>query len=154
MPLGMADPAGETNLVDRHGSAKRQDRGPARVRPPGVSDETVAAMGKLSEALETADHARGLLYGFHQLCGAVDGKVQEAVELFRAAGMTGLADEIDDCLVGRDIVEGWWSFQLVEAYDEQYWQVFRDVEREARRRCGASAKHVYEAEMKVREQRA
>jgi hypothetical protein len=65
-----------------------------------MPDDLVAALGKLSEALEAAEHARG---------------------------------------------------QVVEAYDRQYWSVFRDVEREARERTGA-ARHILEAEMKQREQ--
>ncbi|MDT4915946.1 MAG: hypothetical protein QOI15_2381 [Pseudonocardiales bacterium] len=141
-----------TDLVAKHGSANSPDRGPERQRPPGVSDEVVAALGKLSEALEGADHARGMLYGFHQLCGTIDGNVQEAVAMFRSAGMAELADEIEECLVGRAIVDDRWSFQLVEAYDEQYWEVFRDVEQEARARAGVPERHVYEAEMKVAEQ--
>lgn len=117
-----------------------------------MSDEAVAALGKLCEALEVVEQARGLLYAFHRLCGTADLTLQDAVENFRAAGMSDLADEIDECLVGRDVVEGAWSFQLVEAYDSQYWEVFRQVEREARTRTGA-ATHIYEAEMKHREQR-
>jgi len=141
------------DLVARHGSAKHPDRTAARKRPPEASDELVAALGKLSEALEGAEHARGMLYGFHQLCGTVDGNVQEAVSMLREAGEHELADEIAECLVGRDIIDGRWSFQIVEAYDEQYWEVFRDVEREARERTGFTERHVYEAELKEREQR-
>jgi hypothetical protein len=155
MPVGMADPMADpkADLVARHGSAKHPERDAARRRPPGITDEVVAALGKLSEALEAAEHARGMLYGFHQLCGTVDKHVQDAVKLFGKAGRPELATEIEQCLVGRDIVDRMWSFELVEAYDEQYWSVFRDVEREARARCGVPARHVYEAEMKVDEQR-
>jgi hypothetical protein len=140
------------DLVARHGSAKHPERGPARQHPPDASTDLVHAVGKLSEALESAEHARGLLYGFHQLCGKVDAEVQEAVARLRSAGLAELADEIDECLVGRDIVDGMWSFQLVESYDRQYWQVIRDVEREARSRAGFADEHAYEAEMKDDEQ--
>jgi hypothetical protein len=140
-----------TTLPDKHGSAKKPDRDVAKDRPDGMSDEVVAALGKLSEALEIVEHARGLLYGFHRLCGTADLTLQEAVENFRNADLPDLADEIEDCLVGRDIVDGRWSFQVVEAYDSGYWSVFRDVEQEARRRTGA-VQHIFEAEMKAREQ--
>ena len=140
------------DLVARHGSAKHPARDQTREHPAGASDELVAAIGKLSEALESAEHARGLLYGFHQLCGKVDAEVQEAVAELRSAGQAELADEIDECLVGRDVVDGWWSFQLVESYDHRYWQVLRDVEREARARTGFADRHVYEADMKDDEQ--
>ncbi|MCW2691457.1 MAG: hypothetical protein JWM67_61, partial [Mycobacterium sp.] len=38
-------------------------------RPDGVSDGTVEAVGKLSEALEYLVRARGHLYSLHQLVG-------------------------------------------------------------------------------------
>ena len=38
----------------------------AHQRPPGVGDATVAALGKLSEALECVEDARGHLYAFHR----------------------------------------------------------------------------------------
>jgi hypothetical protein len=118
-----------------------------------MSDELVAALGKLSEALETVEYARGLLYGFHRFSGTADLTLQDAVEKFRAAGRPDLADEIEVSLVGRDVIDGRWTFQLVEAYDSQYWSVFRDVERSARERTGA-ARHIFEAEMKHDEQQA
>ena len=40
--------------------------------PPGVTDATVEALGRLSEALETCERARGHLYSFHQLTGTSD----------------------------------------------------------------------------------
>ena len=139
-------------MSQRHGSAKRPDRPVARRRPPGTPDAAVAALGKLSEALETVEHARGLLYGFHRLSGTADLTLQDAVAMLRDAGHGELAGDIEETLVGRDIANDQWTFQLVEAYDAGYWQVFRDVERQARARLGVPDRHVYEAEMKQREQ--
>jgi hypothetical protein len=139
-------------LADRHGGAKHPEREPIHPRPDGADDATVGALGKLSEALEVVENARGLLYEFHRLCGTADLTLQEAVRMLRKAGHPELADDIDDTLVGRDIVRDMWSFQLVEAYDAGYWEVFRDVERHARQELGVPARHVYEAGMKVSEQ--
>jgi hypothetical protein len=141
-----------SELPDRHGSAKHPDRAPAHQRPRGVSDDLVAALGKLSEAMEVVEHARGALYEFHRLSGVADLTLQQAVGDLRTAGQQELAEEIEECLVGRDVVDGRWTFQIVEAYDSQYWQVFRDVERTARRRVGSIPTHLFEAEMKHREQ--
>jgi hypothetical protein len=140
-------------LVQRHGPASHPGRPAARQRPPGTSDATVAALGKLSEALEVVEYARGLLYGFHRLCGTADRTLQESVGLLRDAGHSALADDIEQTLVGRDIIPGGWSFQLVEAYDAGYWQVFRDAEEHARAELGVPDRHVAEAKMKEREQR-
>jgi len=137
--------------LGEHGSANHPDRPPARRRPEGVDDQTVAALGKLSEALEVVEHARGLLYGFHRLTGTADLTLQEAVRLLRASGHADLADQVEEVLVGRDLVAGLWSFQIVEGYDEGYWRVFRDVERTAREALEVP-EHLYEAEMKHREQ--
>ena len=41
---------------------------------------------------------------------------------------------------------------VVENYDEHYWTVFRGVERFARNRLADGTRHLYEAEMKLREQ--
>lgn len=141
-----------TNLVDAHGSAKHPDREIAKKRPDGLSDETVAALGKLSEALEVIENARGLLYQFHRMSGTADLTLQEAVDQLHAAGHPELAAEIDECLIGRDVVPGLWTFQLVEGYDRNYYRVFRDVEAEARRRLGDVPRHLFEAEMKHGEQ--
>ena len=143
---------GSGPLAQRHGTASHPGRPMARPRPPGTSEATVAALGKLSEALEVVEHARGLLYGFHRLCGTADLTLQEAVGMLRDAGHAVLADDIEQTLVGRDIVSCRWSFQLVEEYDTGYWDVFRDAEAYARAELGVPVRHVFEAEMKVREQ--
>lgn len=138
--------------VARFGSAKHPDRPVERQRPDGATDALVAALGKLSEALEVVEHCRGLLYDFHRYSGTADLTLQDAVSQLRAAGQAELADQLDDVLVGRDVIENMWTFQLVEAYDSNYWQVFREMEAHARAVTGVTDRHVYEAEMKQREQ--
>jgi hypothetical protein len=56
--------------------------------------------------------ARGLLYGFHRLCGTADLTLQEAVSMLRDAWHAALADDIEQTLVGRDIMSGCWSLSL------------------------------------------
>ncbi|NEW54051.1 hypothetical protein GV792_28920, partial [Nocardia cyriacigeorgica] len=89
-------------------------------RPAGVSDLTVAALGKMSEALETTERARGYLYAFHQLTGGADRTLGLAVEWLRQAGHVQLADRIETELLGRNVLPGRWTFQIVEEYDEGY----------------------------------
>jgi hypothetical protein len=119
-------------------------------RPAGVSDDTVAALGKLSEALETVERARGHLYALHQLTGHADLSLDEAVRLFRKAGHPDLAERIETDLIGRNVVPGRWTFQLVEEFDDGYHALFRQVEREARTELVGGRRHLYEAEMKER----
>ena len=118
------------------------------IRPPGVDDVTVEALGKLSEALEVVEEARGLLYAFHRRCGEADLKLGDAVELLREAGQRELADLIEVDLVGRNIIEGRWSFQVVEEYDADYYAAFRKHERAAREKLVEGKPHLFEAEMK------
>lgn len=120
----------------------------AHRRPDGLDDATVAALGKLSEALEAAEHARGLLYGFHRLTGTADLTLGEAVRMLREAGHDALADRIEVELVGRNVIEGRWTFQIVEAYDDTYYATFKQLERLARDSLAGGRRHLYEAEMK------
>ena len=116
--------------------------------PAGVSDQTVEALGQLSEALETVERARGHLYSFHQLTGAADIALGEAVGSLREAGHGALADKIDRELVGRNVIAGRWTFQIVEEYDDTYWSLFRSLEESARRELVGGRRHLFEARMK------
>ena len=141
-----------SDLEERFGSAKHPDRPAARERAPGSDDATVDAVGKVSAALEIVEQARGLLYGFHRESGRADLALQEAVTALAEAGHPGLAGEIRQVLVGRDVVPGMWTFQIVEAYDTEYWSVFRAVEQRVREQLAGGIRHVFEAEMKQQEQ--
>lgn len=120
----------------------------AHTRPDGTSDATVAALGKLSEALEVVEEARGHLYAFHRRCGTADLTLGEAVDALRDAGHTDLADRVETDLVGRNVLAGRWSFQVVEEYDDGYYATFREHERRAREELMEGRRHVFEAEMK------
>lgn len=120
----------------------------AHQRPEGVDDATVEALGKLSEALEVVEEARGLLYAFHRRCGTADLTLGESVDQLREAGHTELADRVERELVGRNILAGRWSFQVVEEYDDGYYATFRELERAARDALVGGRRHLYEAEMK------
>src|SRR4051794_2044886 len=100
-------------MPDRDGSEDRDHR-----RPDGMDDTTVAALGKLSEALETTERARGHLYSMHQLTGKADFMLDDAVRLFRQAGHHDLADRIERELIGRNVISGRWTYQIVEDYDD------------------------------------
>jgi hypothetical protein len=121
---------------------------PEHVRPEGVTDATVEALGKLSEALECIEEARGLLYTFHRRMGEADLMLGDAVGMLRSAGHADLADRIDTELVGRNVLEGRWTFQVVEEYDDTYYSRFKELEKVARDRLVDGRRHLFEAEMK------
>ena len=120
----------------------------AHQRPDGLDDATVTALGKLSEALEVVEHARGLLYGFHRLTGTADLALGEAVDLLREAGHDEIADSLDRDIVGRNVIEHRWTFQIVEDYDDNYYATFKAAELDARTRLAGGKRHLFEAEMK------
>jgi len=117
-------------------------------RPDGVSDETVDALGTLSEALEAIEAARGALYTWHRMSGTADLTLGGAVDQLRDAGHDDLADRVERELVGRNVLEGRWSFQTVEEYDDGYYAAFKSLEREARESLVEGKRHLFEAEMK------
>ena len=117
-------------------------------RPPGVSDGTIAATGKLSEGLEWVERARGHLYELHQLLGHADLTFGDAVEALRAAGHDQEADLVAAEVIGRNVLPGRWTFQVVEEFEDTYWEPVRQVERQVRQRLVGGRRHVFEAEMK------
>jgi hypothetical protein len=122
----------------------------AHRRPRGLDDATVEALGKLSEALEVVERVRGHLYAMHQLIGSADLMLDKAVSLFMEAGHTKMAKRIERELIGRNVVPGHWTFQLVEEFDDGYYADFREVEKAARDKFAEGKRHLYEAELKER----
>ena len=121
----------------------------AHRRPAGVSDETVSAVGKLTEALEWVERARGHLYDFHQMMGHADLLFGDAADELARSGHGEEAEQIRSEVVGRNALEGRWSFQIVEEFDGLYWMPVREQERWVTQRLLAGRRHVFEAEMKL-----
>ncbi|MDN5859924.1 MAG: hypothetical protein L0H84_15020 [Pseudonocardia sp.] len=122
----------------------------AHARPDDASDKLVATVGRLSEALERVERARGALYDFHQLVGGAAAMLDEVVDGLAAEGHGELADRICEELRGRNVVHGRWTFQLVEEFDDGYYKLFHELERAVRDATMGGRRHVHEAEMKAR----
>ena len=119
-------------------------------RPENADDDTVAAVGKVSEALECVERARGHLYDLHQLIGHADLLLDEAVDKLRDSGHEEHATRLEKEVIGRNVIAGRWTFQIVEDFDDNYWSVFRDEERRVRDALQDGKRHVFESEMKER----
>lgn len=117
-------------------------------RPVGLSDEDVAAAGKVGEALEWVARARGRLYDFHQMVGRADLLFGEAAGLLDAAGHATLADHLRSEVVGRNVLDGRWTFQVVEEFDELYHDAAVAAEARVRDELVAGRRHVFESELK------
>jgi hypothetical protein len=59
-----------------------------------------------------------------------------------------VADRLEAEMVGRNVLNGRWTFQIVEDFDDNYWSVFRDHERRVRDELQQGYRHVFEARMK------
>jgi len=114
----------------------------------GPDELTVEALGKLSEALETVERVRGHLYSMHQLTGTADFQLDQAVSLFMQAGHPKMAERIQRDLIGRNLVPGHWTYQIVDEFDDGYYAEFRAVEKNARDELAQGRRHLYEAKLK------
>ena len=118
-------------------------------RPAGATDAAVEAAGVMSETLEVVEELRGHLYALHRLTGKADFKLDDVVRLLREAGADDLADEVATDLIGRNVLAGRWTFQVVEEYDDGYYTTMRDLERRVRDHLVSGRRHVAEAELKA-----
>lgn len=132
-------------------SAQASTGGQAHHTREDLDDATVAAVGRLSEALECVERARGALYEFHQLSGHADLLLGEALEQLAEAGHRRIAAQLREELLGRNVLDGRWTFQIVEEYDDLYYRPFVEADADVRRRLTGGQRHVHEARMKARE---
>jgi hypothetical protein len=127
---------------------------PENRRPAGVDDATVEAAGVVGEAMEYVQRMRGAIYDFHQLVGRADQLFTEGAEQLRAAGHDGLATMLEREIVGRDVLPGRWTFQIVEEFDELYYGPVVAAEQRIRDELLGGRRHVLESEMKQRRRTA
>jgi hypothetical protein len=72
----------------------------------------------------------------------------EACAKLRDAGHNSVAERLQTEMVGRNVLHGRWTFQIVEEFDDNYWSSFRDHERRVREELQGGARHLLEARMK------
>lgn len=107
-------------------------------------------MGTASKAMEYIERARGHLIAFHQLTGSAHLAWEQAAEEFEAAGEHASAEFVHAQVVGLNVLEGRWTFQVVEEYDAGYYADMLAATAKLRDEHMAGRTHVYEAEMKAR----
>lgn len=120
----------------------------AHARPAGASDAVVEAAGKVSEAFEWVERVRGRLFDLHQMMGHADFLFGDAADALHEAGCTELAAMLRDEVVGRNLLDGRWTFQIVEEFDDCYYQPAKAAEQRVRDELMEGRRHVWEAELK------
>ncbi len=131
---------------DRRGGASGREEQASPDRP--VEPELVAAVGKVTEALEWVERARGRLYDFHQLVGHADAVFEEAADALARAGLEQWAGRLDEEIVGRNVIDGRWTFQVIEEFDDGYYEHVRCFEHAVRAALVGGRRHLREAQLK------
>jgi hypothetical protein len=111
---------------------------------------TVDAVGKATEAFEYVERARGQLYAFHQLIGRADFLFEQSALGLAAAGRHVEAASLWRNLVGRDVLEGRWTFQIVEGFDDDYYDAARAELAGLEAALVAGRRHAHEEELRER----
>jgi hypothetical protein len=111
---------------------------------------TVDAVGKATEALEYVERARGHLYAFHQLIGRADLLFEESAVRLAHAGHREEAASLWRTLVGRDVLEGRWTFEIVERFDDDYYDTARTEVAQLEQRLVGARRHAHEQALRDR----
>lgn len=111
---------------------------------------TVDAVGKATEALEYVERARGHLYAFHQLIGRADFLFEESALRLAHAGHREDAASLWRTVVGRDVLEGRWTFEIVERFDLDYYDTARSEVRGLEQRLVGARRHAHEEALRAR----
>jgi hypothetical protein len=117
-----------------------------------MDDQAVEATGKLSEALEYIERARGHLFDLHQLIGHADLLLDEVLAAVEKLNRPDLEKLIRNELYGRDVLAGKWTFELVEEFEDGFYAAWRSVESEVRAALTGGKRHVLETRMKKERQ--
>ena len=112
--------------------------------------ETVDAVGKATEALEYIERARGHLYAFHQLIGRADFLFEESAIALAESGHPDEAMSLWRNMVGRDVLEGRWTFEVVEGFDDNYYDSARAEVLALEARLVQGRRHAHEESLRRR----
>jgi hypothetical protein len=80
--------------------------------------------------------------------GHADLLLGDAAAMFRGAGQRTAADHLDRDVVGRNVIDGRWTFQLVEEFDDAYYDLVRQLVRTLEAELAGGRRHLYERQMK------
>jgi hypothetical protein len=115
-----------------------------------INPQTIDAVGKATEALEYVERARGHLYAFHQLIGRADFLFEESSLQLAESGHHEEADSLWQNVVGRDVLEGRWTFEIVERFDDDYYQAAHTEVLRIEQRLVAGRRHAHEEALRQR----
>src|SRR5207249_879919 len=90
------------------------------------------------------ERARGHLYAFHQLIGRADFLFEESALRLARDGHVDEARSLWRNVVGRDVLEGRWTFEIVERFDDDYYDAARAEVVALERQLVSGRRHAHE----------
>lgn len=124
-----------------------------QIEEPNVAAEEqpeVRAAHHLALALEYVVRARGHLLTLHHLIGHADNMLDTVVKELDEAGRSDLVELVHREILGRDVVAGKWTYQLVQDFDAGYWEAWTATEEKVRQELTGGQKFVHEAALQAR----
>ena len=82
--------------------------------------------------------------------GHADLLLGDAADALEEAGHPEQAAHLRTQMIGRNVLDGRWTFQIVEEFDDLYWRAARRAEEQVREDLMEGRRHVFESEMKDR----
>ncbi len=116
-------------------------------QPPDMSEAEVEALHHVELAVEWLRRAHGDLVAFHHEVGHAMDHLADAEDGLRDAARTELADELRDDFLPRGVLDdGRWSYDVLESYEDTFFEPLCAYEDETRDRLAAGQRHVAERE--------
>jgi len=114
------------------------------------TDDAAIAAARLGEALEYVERARGHLYDFHHHIGHADGMLDEVLTGLQKGGRGDLAALIRERVLGQDVLENRWTYQVVDEFDDGFYAAWREVVAQVRDEVPGGERHTWEAALRER----
>jgi hypothetical protein len=97
---------------------------------PADDQRLLETMATATEAMEYVERARGHLITLHHLLGRAEVLFEEVASELRAEGHAAEATRLEHEVIGRDVIEGRWSYELLEEFDRGYFEPVRNTHRD------------------------
>lgn len=104
------------------------------------------ALHDFQVGIEYVYRGYGSLLDFHHDLGHAMDRLRQAEDELRAAGHEELADELRDEHLPKGVVDGMWSYEIVEAFREDFLDELSDFETSVREEVAGGVGHVTERE--------
>lgn len=114
-----------------------------------LSDEEMEALHEMQLGKEDIRKAYGQLVQFHHNIGSGMNHFKKAADKLEEADMKNESDEVGE-IVPKDVIEGYWTWKLIEEFEEDFFQDVMSTESDVREKLSDGEEHVNEQLMEKR----